>query len=170
MLPCHQARDELSNPRLSGGDDFQVLLVPTTDVGLKARALLTAPAAPLVAASAHLQTQAVRSDILAAAAAAGPRLKSHPISSSMSSAGTVASSTSSGSSSGASVGEAEYRTPAVLQAVAVGEVQDNGDGTYSCSYRHDVAGSYELHITNGERTAVHQAVAYNGVSGIWLAG
>jgi hypothetical protein len=39
----------------------------------------------------------------------------------------------------------------VLEAVAAGEVQDNGDGTYSCSYTHTVAGSYDLHVINGER-------------------
>jgi hypothetical protein len=39
----------------------------------------------------------------------------------------------------------------VLEAVTVGEVQDNGDGTYSCSYTHTVAGSFYLHVTNGER-------------------
>lgn len=41
----------------------------------------------------------------------------------------------------------------VLEAVAVGDVQDNGDGTYSCSYRYQVAGTYELHVTNGEAWA-----------------
>lgn len=39
----------------------------------------------------------------------------------------------------------------VLEAVAAGDVQDNGDGTYSCSYAHTVAGSYYLHVTNGKR-------------------
>jgi hypothetical protein len=38
----------------------------------------------------------------------------------------------------------------VVTAVAVGEVQDNGDGSYSCSYSHTAAGTYELHVLNGE--------------------
>lgn len=37
-------------------------------------------------------------------------------------------------------------------AVAVGEVQDHGDGTYSCSYSYTAAGAYELHVTNGRQT------------------
>jgi hypothetical protein len=44
----------------------------------------------------------------------------------------------------------EAAVPQVVTAVAVGDVQDNGDGSYSCSYSHTVAGAYELHVLNGK--------------------
>lgn len=50
---------------------------------------------------------------------------------------------------------------ATVEAVAVGEVQDLGDGTYSCSYTHTVAGLFELHITNGKLVKAVRAQQFN---------
>lgn len=208
-----QARDELSNPRLNGGDDFRVLLVPTTtpkgtDLDVTTPLLPTAPAAAMnmnsrsAAMNMHTQSAAMNMHAQSTHTSAttqgmptGPSgLSSHQLlgwsgSSSRSNGRSDGSSvdavslqsgdtTSSSSSSEASVGIEAYlpkpdRTQGtweyymgpslgphsakaggasgVLEAVAAGEVQDNGDGTYSCCYTHTVAGSYYLHVTNGKQ-------------------
>jgi alkylation response protein AidB-like acyl-CoA dehydrogenase len=53
---------------------------------------------------------------------------------------------------------ADLAEPQVVIAVAVGEVQDHGDGSYSCSYSHTVAGAYELHVLNGEGLGVSYVI------------
>jgi hypothetical protein len=131
-----QARDELSNPRLNGGDIFQVLLVPRSTVKPNNQPrLLTAPAVPLAAGPDDTPSAT---------------LPHSTAGSSVDSFGSCSSS----SRSGASVGlEAYMQRPAaptsVVAAVAAGDVQDNGDGTYSVSYTHSSAGVFDLHVTNG---------------------
>lgn len=134
-----QARDELSNPRLNGGDTFQVLLLPVAPLAVHAPALTTAAAAPLTLPWPTTLSSSSGARLIRAGAD---------------------DDSSSSSSSGASVGYEGYLSPrpaaapataaAVVEAVAVGDVQDSGDGRYSCSYVHPVAGVYELHVTNGE--------------------
>lgn len=61
-----------------------------------------------------------------------------------------------GSTVGAAAAAAAAAAGAVIEAVAAGDVQDNGDGTYTCSYTHSAAGTYELHVTNGRQGAASQ--------------
>lgn len=56
-----------------------------------------------------------------------------------------------GAAAAAAAGGGAAGAGAVIEAVAVGDVQDNGDGTYTCSFTHNAAGTYELHVTNGRQ-------------------
>jgi len=38
----------------------------------------------------------------------------------------------------------------VVSAEVAGDVQDHGDGSYTCSYTHTKAGQYDLYVMNGE--------------------
>lgn len=153
LLRCSaavQARDQLSNPRLNGGDTFQVLLLPVTQK-LNPPALITAAATPVT----HPKPAALTSSHSGSNGSSGGR---HQSGSNGSGAARLLGrgsedDSSSASSSGASVGYEGYLprpAAAVVEAVAVGDVQDRGDGTYSCSYSYTVAGAYQLHVMNGE--------------------
>lgn len=153
LLRCSaavQARDQLSNPRLNGGDTFEVLLLPVTQK-LNPPALITAAATPVT----HPKPAALTSSHSGSNGSSGGR---HQSGSNGSGAARLLGrgsedDSSSASSSGASVGYEGYLprpAAAVVEAVAVGDVQDRGDGTYSCSYSYTVAGAYQLHVMNGE--------------------
>lgn len=135
------AKDENDNPRLSGGDTFRVLLVP----GRKA----TGPAVEIMSQQQQQQHQ-----------------QNAPVFA-WQTCNTEESSSSINNSNSAGISMGSVQPPPPLQqqplpsddsslrltevvtAVAEGEVQDNGDGSYSCSYTYTKAGQFELHITNG---------------------
>jgi hypothetical protein len=152
-----QARDEQDNPRLSGGDTFQVLLLPgkpaTAPAVPLARQLgATASAAAEVVCSSHTQQQQHLGGTHAVS-----QTNQHFVE-----AGTAGGCVNATVDLGISgvedllqdllQPEDSGMPPVVVTAVAVGEVQDNGDGSYSCSYSHSVAGPYQLHVLNGECT------------------
>eukprot|EP00878_Enallax_costatus_P033445 GHUV01036903.1.p1 GENE.GHUV01036903.1~~GHUV01036903.1.p1 ORF type:complete len:228 (-),score=64.99 GHUV01036903.1:508-1191(-) len=186
-MPILQARDENNQPRLSGGDSFQVLLVPRP--ALKTASSQPVTAAATTAEGGRLDSRADQqqeqcipgvlgnelsqdfSDSTFSKQLGRSKLISHPLLLSYnSSTGTVSSrqdSTISLQHSQVDVKPQEsldnlslhadedhdirwHADSATVVAVAVGDIQDNGDGTYSCSYSHVTAGLFELHVTNGK--------------------
>lgn len=185
-----QARDEDNQPRLSGGDTFNVLLVTrvqhktaaaqSVDLMQAAVPLDAVPhnaaRTPEVATAASSVEPADSSKAQLVCVPAGgtvggrSRLISHPILM----PGSFSSSDGSSSAKGSTVllqqVEAELKSQASearslpdypehwhneehegeVVAVTVGDIQDNGDGTYGCSYSYTTAGLYELHIINGK--------------------
>jgi hypothetical protein len=174
-----QARDEQDNPRLNGGDTFQVLLLPgrpaTAAAVPLARQLAAAAAAAAAAADGACSSQTLQHQ-LDSAGAGNQTSKQSVVSAAAAAAAAVAE------ADGClditvdldiNTAAEDYQellqpedsdmrpdmSPEVVTAVAVGEVQDNGDGTYSCSYSHTVAGAYEMHVLNGESKG-HGSVVY----------
>lgn len=153
------ARDEQNNPRLSGGDVFSVLLLPQTASAASGRSTMTTGAAtPLaVVGQSECLNEARPSANTAAAVTA----------SSVVQLGTLAAACGSNGSgimtqqveAGEGGGEAEHQV-VLVPAVAVGDVQDCGDGTYTCSYTHTKAGQYDLHVVNGEAPPVEPCACF----------
>lgn len=211
-----QARDENNQPRLSGGDVFNVLLVPAaaavaaviprsvTSVDYNNQTANALTSDSIKAAAGAGATSFVSSNAAAAAAAAKSRARrsvliSHPL--------LLPSSSSSGGDGSSSSnpilllqqadsvmtqdqdlgfdhhrncdqdlgdhhiisdldqdqdrdGDHDQQLQEVVTAAAVGQVQDNGDGTYTCGYSCNIAGDYELHIITG---AQNQITCFNKV-------
>uniref|UniRef100_A0A383V7D2 MORN repeat-containing protein n=1 Tax=Tetradesmus obliquus TaxID=3088 RepID=A0A383V7D2_TETOB len=180
-----KARDEQDNPRLSGGDTFQVLLLPARPATQAAVPLATQqPALPSNVSSSSSSSaadsrggfvqQRLTSSLLQGLKqqqqqqdeAAGDDAATMEIVGGKKAEAAAAAAFSQAHARLACIEEEEEQqaeekaseeeeevsesaVPQVVTAVAVGEVQDNGDGTYCCSYSHTAAGAYELHVLNG---------------------
>jgi hypothetical protein len=156
------ARDEHNNPRLSGGDVFSVLLLPqtTSSIASGRSPYTTGPAGPLPGGHAEQRDNAacVAAPVSASGTGeGGGGGGGGGAASSVIWRGTPVPHSMIGGSPGSNLmewermcGRAEQHQVLVVSAVAAGEVQDHGDGSYSCSYTHTTAGLYDLHVVNGE--------------------
>jgi hypothetical protein len=166
---CFQARDEQDNPRLSGGDTFQVLLLPGRPATAPAVPIAGQLAAEAAAAAAAADTlcsspnQQQQQQQLGCAACGDQTVKQSTVEAAAATAAAPAAGRCvNATADWGAIGDEDqdrllllhedssFVPPELVTAVAVGEVQDNGDGSYSCSYSHAVAGPYELHVLNGE--------------------